>query len=175
MPDTAPSDRPLRPAVLVTRAYDADTVEDALRALTGVAISPGWQGIAGTTSGPAAVRLAEGPPWLISSSQQPVALDTVYELTLWQPATPPGGATTGSEWRWTAGTGRAAHLQVRQPSSGDGLVEGEVTAVLVRDTTYLQHGSPTAPLAAIEIFVVEPVFGNVEARDEIVTGSLRGL
>lgn len=157
-----------------------------------------WRGWALTTNGAHAVRLCEGSLAITdpgSAQGSHVDLTTVYELRLWDnrcaqsssassaetrvraPGSGPCGAdgpgsdgnsaVLADELRWVNGYGsrRVAVLAIAKVSRADAEEQ-----CLVRPSTARTHDRRT--LGLLEVFRVEPQYGNVEYLDQIVTGEI---
>ncbi|WP_147680631.1 hypothetical protein [Actinomyces ruminicola] len=155
----------------------AETVRSALGRVTD--LGERVQGIAYTTSGAMSVRAAT--PELttrLDGRDQPIALDSVYELRLW--AVIGGRAGDGllaHELRWLSGSG-TAEIRVgnREALPADGAEGWQTTSCWTRSNSYLQHGAtapfddPSKAMTSVEIFTQEPAYGNTVFADEIMTG-----
>lgn len=157
-----------------------------------------WRDWALTTNGAHAVRLCEGSLAITdpgSAQGSHVDLTTVYELRLWDnrcaqsssassaetrvraPGSGPCGAdgpgsdgnsaVLADELRWVNGYGsrRVTVLAIAKVSRADAEEQ-----CLVRPSTARTHDRRT--LGLLEVFRVEPQYGNVEYLDQIVTGEI---
>ena len=145
-------------------ANGAETLSDCL-AEAGHA---SWQGWALTTTGARAVRLVGSTLQIAdedSSKGQPVKPDLVYELRLWNTEHDTDSPILATEIRWINGYGSR---RITIGTAQDKLTDPE--PCLLRPSSVMTKDSQG--LSVIEVFVVEPQYGNVEYADQIVVGAL---
>lgn len=161
----------------LTRACWARSRGGELRGLLARAVaSPmSWQGIAWTTAGVQSVFsvCADSLITRLEGRERPVPWDGIYELRLWAVRGRPDGVPA-SELRWLNGSGSAGITVYAGPSA---VPQGvEAAECWVRPNSYLEHGAeppfqPSTVMTSLEVFTVEPQFGNTVFSDELMTGS----
>lgn len=177
-----PSLPPLIPGRWRHEAFPEADLGEALRQAAAVGASE-WAGIAYTTAGAKAVNglIVEGTETVglrpTEAGRDEINLETVYEARLWavRDGASDGGAMA-DEVRWVNGSG-AAHVSAWMSMAPDMPVPEDADECWLRVNEYLTHNSAGAlslenapKISAVEVFTIEPEFGNTVFTDELMTG-----
>ncbi len=134
-----------------------------------------WCGIAYTTGGAVSLSGVTPSQVLLSTTKDDQGIHAevdpggVYELRLWQV-----GPTDvlAREVRWLNGSGLVEVTVDRDAASVDegAAVEQDTSSYWYRHGAYLQHGEG-ARMPTVEVFFVEPTYGNTVYVDELMAGA----